>query len=171
MYVITVLYQSSEPRVSTQDHTIATTRSHVHSSGRGEWKVGVAKHVLVPSCHCDLPDAQKWVELGQSAFQGKLVNVVRFRLILRQPSPHWRQFGIQNFSCYHHDSSAATTHLSVVSREHEGCGLAGTMERLLEVGRRAHSGLKSEEEKDCRSLGSQHLYKRQPYQLNLLSTL
>ena len=148
----------------------------MHSSGRGEWKVGVANHVLMPSCHCDSPDAQKWVELGQSAFQGKLVNVVRFRLILRQPSPHWRQFGIQNFhvtitTAVH----AASTHLSVVSRDHEGCGLAGTMyqvDRLLEVGGRAHFRLKSEvEEKDCGSLGTQHLYKRQPYELNLLSTL
>ena len=142
---------------------------------RVEWKVGVAKHVLMPSCHCDSPDAQKWVELGESDFQGKLEGVVRFRLILRQPSPHWREFGIENFSCYHHDSSAVSAHLSMVSRDHEGVWSSRKqMERLLEVGRNAaHSRLKSEEkEEDCGSLGSQQLHnRRQPYQLNLLSTL
>ena len=142
-YAITVLYQSSvapEPRALTHDHSNATTahapnmfKSHGSGSG-GEWKVGVAKHVLMPSCHCESPDAQKWVELGQSDFQGQLEGVVRLRLILRQPSPHWRQFGIENFSCYHHNSSASTcTHLSMMSHDREGVWSSSRnqMERLF----------------------------------------
>ena len=125
-YAITVLYHSSvvpEPRVSTQEHTNMFESCSSEHGARMEWKVGVAKHILMLSCHCDSPDAQKWVELGESDFQGKLEGVVRFILILRQPSPHWREFCIENFSCYHHDSS---THLSMVSRDHGGCGPAGT---------------------------------------------
>ena len=129
-YAITVLYQSSvapELMALTQDHSNATTahapnmfKSHDSGPG-GKWKVGVAKHILMPSCHCESPDAQKWVELGQSDFQGQLEGVVRLRLILRQPSPRWRQFGIENFSCYHHNSSTSTcTHLSTMSHDHEG---------------------------------------------------
>ena len=96
--------------------------------------MGVAKHVLMLSCHCESPDAQKWVELGQSDFQGQLEGVVRLRLILRQLSPHWRQFGIENFSYYHHNSSASTcTHLSMMSHDHEGVwsNSRNQMERLF----------------------------------------
>ena len=173
-YAITVLYQTAmvpERKALTQDHTSATAQAtdvfESHISGcSGEWKVGVAKHILMPSCHCDSPDAQKWVELGQSAFQGKLEGVLRLRLILRQPSPHWRQFGIENLSCYHHDSNAASrTHLSVVSHDHEGVWSSrNQMGRVLEVDRRAQSRLKSEEvEKESGFLGSQCVHnRRQP---------
>ena len=156
-YAITILFQSSvapETSLLTQVHTKATAQAlnmfQSHGSGCGEWKVGVTKHIIMPSCHCDSPDAQKWVELGQSAFQGKLEDVVRLRLILRQPSPHWRQFGIENFSCFHHNSNAAGRN---------------QMERLLEVGRRAQS---EEERRD--SLRSRHLLNgSQSYEVNLLS--
>ena len=143
-HAITVLYQSSvapEPTALTQDHSNATTarapnmfKSQGSGGPGGDWKVGVAKHVLMPLCHCESPDAQKWVELGQSDFQGKLEGVVRLRLILRQPSPRWRQFGIENFSCYHHNSSASTcTHLSTMSHDHEGVWSSSRnqMERLF----------------------------------------
>ena len=177
-YAITVLYQSSvvpEPSMLTQGHTMNAAASKFQSHGiegrGGEWKVGLAKHVLMPSCHCDSPEAQKWVELGQSAFQSKLEDVVRLRLILRQPSPHWRQFGIKNFSCYNRNSCAgAHPELSVVSCDHEGVWSSwNKVERFLEVGRRAHSILESEEERGG-SLSS-HLHNRsQPYEVNLLST-
>ena len=140
--VLMVLYQSSvapEPRALTQDHSNATTtrvpnvfKSHGSGPG-GEWKVGVAKHVLMPSYHCESPDTQKWVKLGQSDFQGQLEGVVRLRLILRQPSPR-RLFGIENFSCYHHNSSASTcTHLLTMSHDHEGVWSSSRnqMERLF----------------------------------------
>ena len=139
-YAITVLYQSPEPMVLTQNATTHVSNNfQSHSSGCGGWKVGVAKHILMPLCHCDSPDAQKWVELGQSAFQGKLEDVVRLRLILRQPSPHWRQFGIENFSCHHHNSSVASTHthLSVVSHDQEG--VWSSRNQVERVDRRAHT--------------------------------
>ena len=139
-YAITVLYQSlvaPKPRPLTQDHSNATAARapnavKPHGSGHGEWKMGVAKHILMPSCHCESPDAQKWVELGQSDFQGQLEGVVRLRLILRQPSPHWRQFGIENFSCYHHNNNHSTcTHLSTMSHDHEGSNSRNQVESLF----------------------------------------
>ena len=109
-YSIAVLYQSSVVSYieSTKDlgHSNVTTEvsnkhEQSHSRGCEKWEVGVAKHLLMPSCHCDSPEAQEWVELGQTAFQNRLEDVVRLRLILKQPSPHWRHFGVLNFSCYH----------------------------------------------------------------------
>ena len=79
-YAISVLYQSS----AVEEESPHANRIHTSTYGGGEvgeWKVGVANHVLMASCHCDSASAQKSVELGQSVFKIKLQNVVRLRLL------------------------------------------------------------------------------------------
>ena len=164
-YAISVLYQSSA--VEEESHTHAN-KLHTSTHGGyevGEWKVGVANHVLMASCHCDSASAQKWVELGQSVFKSKLQNVVRLRLILRQPSPHWKQFGIENISCYYDNRSHPPTSMCSVPQDSKWT----KVERLLEVGKVAHSILKSEKESNG-SLSSHLRNKSLPYEVNLLAT-
>lgn len=159
-YAVTVLYQSATASGATQADPIASQNGE-------EWKVGVANHVLMPSCHCDSPSAQGWVEFGKETFSNRLDDVMKLKFILRQPSPHWREFGIENISCYCHDNTQPVVleNPHVSHDHHQGEWSSwNKVERLLEVGRAAHTLLKSEKD------NTKSVHSSVPYEVNLLSS-
>ena len=165
-YTLTVLYQSATVSGAGQG-----THAEPTSQNGREWKVGVANRVLMPSCHCESPGAQKWVELGKETFSDRLEDVTRLKFILRQPSPHWREFGIENISCYYHDDTQRVLESPHVSYEHHQgeWSSQNKVERLLEVGRAAHTLLKSEKHGTESAHNLTHYRSSVPYEINLLS--
>ena len=69
------------------------------------WNVCLFDHPLMPNCHCE-QGSQDDVILGPNDFCSTLQNVTRLRVILKQPSFHWKEYNIHNFTCY---SSAKMT--------------------------------------------------------------
>ena len=169
-YAVSVLYQSAAatgPSLEADAHS----GTSINRGTAGDWKVGVSDHTLMPSCHCDSPSAQKWVELGKETFQSRLEDVTKLRFILRQPSPHWREFGIEDISCYCRVDSPPAPDSLHHSHDHQGeWSSRNKVEKLLEVGRTAHSLLKSEREGNKSSYGSSHDHRSLSYDINLLST-
>ena len=53
----------------------------------------------MPNCHCER-GSQSLVVLNKAHFLASLENVISLRLILRQPSPEWNQFGIRDLKIY-----------------------------------------------------------------------
>ena len=165
---VSVLYQSSERE--SDSGTKKDLGSSLHGRGN-EWKVGVANVVLMESCHCDSPGAQKWVELGGDVFKKKLEGVVKLRLILRQPSPCWKEFGVENVTCYRCHGDSSPEQQSTGSHDDQGEWSSwNKVERLLEVGQMAHSVLMSEKEStDFHQTISSSGHNSIPYAINLLS--
>lgn len=64
-----------------------------------QWKTCIQSFELMPNCHCER-GSQKLVTLNKAHFSTPLDNVNRLRLILRQPSPCWKDFGIKDLKCY-----------------------------------------------------------------------
>lgn len=181
-YAITVLYQSSSDVASRleaqrpphEESSSSSRRSTAVTTG-GEWRVALDHHILMTNCHCDSPSAQKWVELREEAFQSKLEDVVRLRLVLRQPSPHWKEFGVEDISCYSlvtsSESQEKGTCSSAVSHDRQGEWSSwNNVEQLLDIGRTAHSVLRREKESNGSPSSAHHSTRGLPYEINLLST-
>ena len=63
------------------------------------WKTCVKDLKLMPNCHCE-QGSQGGVILSEKQFLNSLDGVTQLRIILKQPSPHWREFGIRNLRCF-----------------------------------------------------------------------
>lgn len=63
------------------------------------WATGTKERVLMPSCHAE-GGSQDWVSILASHFPEGVQSCQRLRLILKQPSPDWNDFGIHFLSCY-----------------------------------------------------------------------
>ena len=63
------------------------------------WVTGVRERVLMPNCHAE-EGSQDWVSINASHFLDSVQGSQRLRLILKQPSPDWKDFGIHFLSCY-----------------------------------------------------------------------
>lgn len=88
--------------------TIRFKNSYTHSitvlykkEGVAKWRPCIVDYVLMSSCHVDEKGAGQWVEFTESHFMTKLDSVSNLRLVLKQPSPHWKHWGIQQLECYH----------------------------------------------------------------------
>ncbi len=68
------------------------------SSGCRDWKVILWEYALISSPHSLGRSSENWVTLLGDSFLQKVENVTRLRILLKQPSPHWDDFGISNFS-------------------------------------------------------------------------
>ena len=79
--------------------TIKCLRRNSSPSEPSNWKVCVQNYILMPSCHCE-QGSQSWVVLGEEEGLRGMEEVSKLRLILRQPSPHWKGFGVDHFTCY-----------------------------------------------------------------------
>lgn len=66
---------------------------------RRSWATGASERVLMPNCHAE-EGSQDWVTIDASHFPEELRGCKRLRLILKQPSPDWMEFGIHFLSCY-----------------------------------------------------------------------
>lgn len=62
------------------------------------WKVLLWNYLLMDDPHTSGKATENWVTLLNESFLHKVGDVTRLRLLLRQPSPHWAEFGIENFS-------------------------------------------------------------------------
>ena len=55
-------------------------------------------YVLLLNPHSVGKYSENWVTLPREDFTTKVENVARLRVLLKQPSPHWSDFGISNFA-------------------------------------------------------------------------
>ena len=111
-------------------YTHCITVKSLSSSSPSEpsrWNVCVRDYVLMPNCHCE-QGSQSWVVLGEEEGVRDMEEVSKLRLILRQPSPHWREFGVDHFTCY----TVATCPLSSASltRPHPASSTEQVSEKL-----------------------------------------
>lgn len=65
-----------------------------------EWKILLWDHLLVPNPHTVGRDCENWVTLFSDLFLNEMEDVTSLRVILRQPSPHWKEFGVANISLF-----------------------------------------------------------------------
>ena len=63
------------------------------------WITCVRDRVLMPNCHAE-EGSQDWVSINSSHFPDEARGSLRLRLILKQPSSDWKDFGIHYLSCY-----------------------------------------------------------------------
>ena len=82
-------------------YTQSMTILYQDGGGVSTWKPCIINHMLMYSWHNDEKGAEKWVEFTGAHFATKLDCVTTLRFILKQPSPHWKQYGIQQLECYH----------------------------------------------------------------------
>lgn len=78
-------------------HTVTILALLNHQSDT--WEACIKDRQLMPACHYE-HGGQDWCVIEEEEFMKPLVNVKTLRLVLKQPSPNWNKFGIQNFSCY-----------------------------------------------------------------------
>lgn len=73
----------------------------------------------MPNPHTLGRSSENGVTLLADTFLHKVENLTRLRVILRQPSPHWGDFGISNFSVI---SSLRSKEQSLVDLQQVLCG-------------------------------------------------
>ena len=161
-YMVTIKFRSREPLGYLEPDS-------------DPWQLCVKNLRLMPNCHCE-QGGQDWVTLGEKLFLNRLEKVVQLRVILRQPSPHWRAFGIRELQCFP-TPKADDIVLNPIQNQKIGVGnetdlepVSERMEKMLELGTEAKSRLVHER----REHYSDPVTLRQtdpsvPYELNLLS--
>ncbi len=65
------------------------------------WKALLLDYLLLSNPHSVGRSSENWVTLLREDFMNTVENVARLRILLRQPSPHWSEFGITNFALVH----------------------------------------------------------------------
>ena len=68
------------------------------------WKVCLLNFELMKNCHCE-QGSQDVVVFGPDHIGCELRGVGKLRVIMKQPSCHWREYGVHGFSCYSLTSS------------------------------------------------------------------
>lgn len=64
-----------------------------------KWQKCIHKYILMPNPHCE-NGSQTFFSLTQKDSRLALLDVVTIRLVLYQPSPLWRKFGLEKFAVY-----------------------------------------------------------------------
>ena len=87
-------------------HTVSVL---FRSVGCSTWSLAMRECVYMSGgCHCD-QGGQSWVVLDDKHFLTELENVVQIRLLLKQPSPNWREFSVEQLTLYHRGNYQAAT--------------------------------------------------------------
>lgn len=157
-HTITIKYCTSQNSNSNHDSTASSTRS--------QWRTCIREHQLMPNCHCER-GSQALVVLNGTHFRCPLDHVKGLRLILKQPSPCWLEFGIRDLHCY--------TVSSPFHRENDSLGmghenthhtsLSERMEHILQNGLwTKHSTTRDPTEEPLTTTD-----RKLPYTINLLS--
>ena len=81
---------------SKPDHPPTATQ-HAHTPS--QWRTCLKEHRLMADCHRER-GSQRMVVLNHTHFPTPLHCPQRLRLILRQPSLQWAEFGIRDLHCY-----------------------------------------------------------------------
>ena len=100
------------------------------SKSDDKWKTAIARFELMPNCHCER-GSQNLIVLNRAHFLVPLDNVVCLRLILRQPSPDWHQYGIRDLKFYRVSNPFQWNGNGGMNHSSMG---AGGMERVLQNG-------------------------------------
>ena len=144
------------------------------------WQLCIRDFQLMPNCHCE-QGAQDWVVLSKKQFLNNLDDVTVLRMILKQPSPHWKEFGIQEFRCFqkpkskplppHPGRTGTETQKELESRHNTLEHITANMERLLDIGYRAQTAenLKQQATNGLPSMPPITKDPTLPYEVNLLS--
>lgn len=85
--------------ISFRNHYTHSVTVRYRREGERHWQLCTKSLVLMPSCHCE-QGAESYVVLGREQFLCALERVQHLRLILRQPSPHWREFSVLDLRCF-----------------------------------------------------------------------
>ena len=149
-------------------------------SSTDPWQLCVRDFQLMPNCHCE-QGAQNWVVLSKKQFLNDPGNVIQLRMILKQPSPHWKEFGIREFQCFQKPKAKSIPPLAgrtgteirqeLESRHSTLEHIAVNMERLLDIGCRAQTAENSKWEATdgLPSMLPTTKDPTLPYEVNLLS--
>ena len=132
---------------------ISNSKSDKNSS---QWKTCITTLVLMPNCHCDRGSENLFV-LNKAHFSVPLRNVSRLRLILRQPSPDWIQFGIKYLKLFSVPSPFCQ---DVIPASHHSMS-SKRMEQILKNGLWTESTNRDQE--------SEQDTKTNPYSVTILS--
>ena len=139
--------------------------SNSNSDPTLRWKTCMERLQLMPNCHCER-GSQTLVVLNRACFSVPLEKVSRLRLILRQPSPYWKQFGIRDLKCYLvptpfcQDVTQGNGRMGI---DHSSISLTERMESVLQTGLWTEtSGIDMES-------GPELPTERRPYNISVLS--
>lgn len=90
--------------IKFRNHYTHTVSVLFRSKDSSTWSPAVKEWLCMKDgCHCE-QGSQDWVTLDKKHFLCELQEVVQVKLVLRQPSPHWREFGVEDVTLYHHDN-------------------------------------------------------------------
>ena len=129
------------------------------------------------NCHC-VQGSQNWVILSQKHFLTNPTNVKQLRMILKQPSPHWKDFGIRDFRCFRKSEPksiplCAGRMRTELQQEQDVTleRICTKMERMLNIGSRVQTAeeLKRQATDDLATMSPVTKDPKLPYELNLLS--
>lgn len=73
----------------------------IDHAGAEQWKTLVKNYTLMPHPHLET-GSQDFFVINISKMDEPPLQVIMMRLILRQPSPHWSNFGIEEIKCFLH---------------------------------------------------------------------
>ena len=140
-------------------------------SDSNTWQLCVNNLRLMPNCHCE-QGGQERVTLSEKQFLNNLEKVVQLRVILRQPSPHWRAFGIRELQCF----SEADDVLDPIQKKRIEVGnetdlepVSERMGKMLELGTEVKSKQAHEREHRCDPVTLRQTDPSLAYEVNLLS--
>ena len=68
------------------------------SSDCSDWKIALWDCHIMPTPHVLGRGSENCVTLLAGTFLHKMEKLARLRLIMKQPSPHWDEFGVSNFT-------------------------------------------------------------------------
>ena len=106
--------------------------SNSKSDQASQWKTCIKSLKLMPNPHCER-GSESLTVLNRAHFSAPLERVSFLRLILRQPSPDWNQFGIRDLKCY----SVPSPFLNVTQgngTETTNTSMSERMEQILQNG-------------------------------------
>ena len=119
----------------THTITIKWLPSDLDPSNMDSWKNCIQNLKLMTNCHCE-HESQNWIVLGKEDFEDVLMNVKQLRVILKQPSVNWKEYGIQQFACYSKICSPPKTQLQTTqphSHSTEDSEIATKLNQMLKI--------------------------------------
>ena len=163
---ITILFRSKDLSNDYSDDT-----------GTKSWRLCVRDFQLMKNCHC-AQGGQNWVILNQKHFLNNPTNVKQLRMILKQPSPHWREFGIRDFRCFQKAEPKSillcTRRMGMGPQQEQDTTvehMCTKMERMLDIGSKVRTAEKLKQQGTGGLTTMSPITKdpKLPYELNLLS--
>ena len=81
-----------------------------------KWKVLLLDYVLMLNPHSTGKGSENCITLLRNDFLVKVESITRLRVILKQPSVHWSEFGISNFALVYREEQLIKNPVTTSSR-------------------------------------------------------